>query len=111
LAKHLLVLPSKVRSGATTSEIFKNWENNNALHLIVDVTSGANLAVSIYGYDSVSTKGYTLLSGVLAGTTVLKVGPDYTAAANIAQDYLPDAWYITATTSGSTVYSIGASLI
>lgn len=112
MAKYFPVLESGTRTVSTSSALFKNWENQNALHLVVDITSGANLSVSILGYDEISNQTYTILSkSVATGTEVLRVGPELTAAAGVAKDYLPASWKVTAVPSGSTTFSIGASVI
>lgn len=112
MAKYLTVLDSNARTGLTTSPKFYNYEPNNAAHVAVNITDGTNLAVSIKGWDEVSDVGYTILAYTcLNGMTVLRVGPELTAAGPTAKDYLPYLWYVEATTSGSTTFSIGASMI
>lgn len=112
LAKFISVLHSGTRTTTVKSVNFNNWENQEALHVVVDVTSGSNLSVTINGHDPESNKDYVLLTSLLpSGTTVLKVGPDYTSAANVAKDYVPSFWNVNTVPSGSTVFSIGASLI
>lgn len=113
MAKYLTALRSKAYSTNTDSEKFSNWEGHNALHVVVNITSGSNLVVAVKGFDEVSDTSYTLLTSSALGTgaTVLKVGPDYTAATNVGKDYIPANWYVTTTLSGATTFSVGASLI
>lgn len=89
-------------------------DDAQALYVVVDIASGTpGLIVTINGYDETSQKGFALLtsSAINAGTTVLKVGPQLTAGANVAKDYVPHSWYITASGNAAGTYSIGASLI
>lgn len=113
MAKYLTVLKDGTYTSNTSSNKFSNWENHNAAHLVVNITGGGNLVVDVKGFDEVSDTAYTLLtsSTLPSGSTVLKVGPDYTAGTNIAKDYIPATWYVTTTLSGATIFSIGASLI
>lgn len=113
MAKYIKVLASKSRTANEDSYILYNAELHKSAHIVVDVTNGSNLLVAIKGVDRVSSKTYTILtSSILAsGTTVLRVGPELTAGANIAKDYIPESWKISATVSGATTFSVGASLI
>lgn len=116
MAQYIKLLGAESRSADVTGVVQSNWQDNYALHLVVDVVSGSpNLVVSVKGFDDVSDKAYTLLDSatINGGTTVLKVGPDYTAGANVAKDYLPAYWRVDVTQSGSVAatYSIGASVI
>ena len=109
------VLPSASRN-ANVSKTVTVYEKYQAAHLVVDVTSGSpNLIVTVSGLDTVSSKKYTLLtsSTISSGTTVLKIGPDYTAGTNVAKDYLPHFVVVDVTQSGNvySTYSIGMSLI
>src|SRR3989304_3975050 len=103
MATYVGVLDSVSRNADTDSKHIINWAKHEALHLVVDVTAGnPNIFVNLKAYDSASTKSYTLLtsSQINGGTTILKLGPDYTAATNIAKDYLPYDWYVSVTQSG-----------
>lgn len=113
LAKFISVLHSGTRSVAADSPLYNNWEDNYALHVVVDITSGDNLVVSVLGRDTESNKDYTILTSALlaSGVSVLKVGPELTAGTNVAKDYVPANFHIYSVPSGSTVFSIGASLI
>lgn len=116
MADYIPVLPSAARTTDTTSKVFDNWQTHQAAHIVVDITEGSpNLTVYVKGRDEASDKDYTILqsSTINSGTTVLKVGPDYTAAANVAKDYMPYKFLIDVTQSGgvSATYSVGVSLI
>lgn len=112
MATYKRILPDAARTAFTSSPIFISEDKFTAMHLVVDITDGSNLSVAIKGMDGVSSKSYTILSSVLAsGTTVMRVGPDYTAGANIAKDYIPYKWFVDINPSGSTTVSVGASLI
>jgi len=111
------LLGSAARTSSVTTRVQSVREKYEALHLVVDVTAGTafNLDVSINGYDPVSTASYTLLAGTIngTGTTVLKVGPQYTAATNVAKDYMPADWRVVFTISGGVgaTFSAAGSLI
>jgi len=113
MAKYINILKSRSYTSNTDSAKIYNWEDQDALHLVVNVTSGANLVVDIKGFDEESDTAYTLLtsSALGTGTTVLRVGPDYTTGTNTAKDYMPATWFVSTTLSGATTFSIGASLI
>jgi hypothetical protein len=92
------------------------------LHLVVDITaiSGTSptLTVTVEGKDPVSGKYYTILASAAlnaVATTVLKVYPGLTAAANtVANDVLPGAWRVKAVVGGtgpSVTATIAASVI
>ncbi len=115
MASYVTVLPSASRSTNQSKQV-KVYEKYQAAHFVVDITSGSpNLVVVVNGYDAESGKKYALLtsSTINSGTTVLKVGPDYTAGTNVAKDYLPYMLSVDVTQSGgvAATYSIGASLI
>lgn len=80
------------------------------LHLVVDITTitgtTPTLTVTIQAKDPTSGKYYTLLTSAAlnaTGTTVLKVYPGLTAAANtVANDVLPRDWRISYAIAGTT---------
>lgn len=118
MARFVGVAPSASRSADFISPMYVNSEDNVALALVVDITLGSpNLVVAVKGNDLTSGKSYTILQSAAlnaAATTVLRVGPGLTAAANlVANDYIPDSWFVSVTQSGGVpaTYSIGASLI
>lgn len=117
MARYVSVLPSATHTADVVSKNFDNWDDHSAMHVVVDISSGSpNLVVAINGFDGASNKNYALLTSATinaSGVTVLKIGPDYTAATNVAKDYVPAYWNVTVTQSGgvSAVYSLAASLI
>lgn len=94
------------------------------LHLILDVTAFAgddSFTFTIQGKDPASGKYYDLLASAAistTGTTVLKLYPGLTAAANsVENDLLPRTWRVKAdyTQAGAAAdtltFSVGAVLI
>lgn len=79
-------------------------------HVIVDITvitgTSPTLTVTIQGKDAVSGKYYTILASAAlstVSTTILKVCPGITAAANVAvSDLLPRDWRVSYTVAGTT---------
>jgi len=118
MAAYVPLLESAARTADVTSRQVSVYEKYEAAHIVIDVTAGSgfNLLFSVNGHDSASGKDYTILTSsdiTGTGTTVLRVGPQYTAGANVAKDYLPALWSVAVTQSGgaSATYSVGASLI
>ena len=78
-------------------------------------TSTLNVTPKIEGYDPISGKYYSILTGAAittAGTTVLRVHPSLTAAANtIAKDMLPKNYKFTMTHGDAlpVVYSVAVN--
>lgn len=117
--KDLTVLASAVRAATNNSADQKNL-NYRGLHLIIDVTAVPGVdtvTFTIQGKDPLSGKYYTILASAAiaaAGTTVLKVYPGLTAAANaVANDVLPEDWRVAVTHSAASnfTYSVGAQLV
>lgn len=118
MAAYVTILPSKERTASVDSPAITVWEKYQAAHIAIDINSGSgfNLVFDVRGKDTASGKSYSLLTtGTIAasGLSILKIGPDYTSAANIAKDYMPYSFYVAVTASGSTsaTYSVAASLI
>lgn len=87
--------------------------------IVVDVTAATDtpsVVFTVQGKDTTSGKYYTILTSAAVtatGTTVLKVGPGLTAAANtVVNDMLPNVWRVIAThaDADSITYSVGASV-
>jgi hypothetical protein len=97
-------------AGLGTTNIDRSNLNRRGLQLVIDITAltgtGPTLTVTIQGKDPTSGKFYTILaSAALAAvaTTVLRVYPGLTAAANLtANDVLPREWRVVATIAGTT---------
>lgn len=107
-------------AGTTQSADQTNY-NARGLHVTVDITATGGtptLTVTIEGKDPTSGKYYTILaSSALAstGTTILRVYPGLTAAANVtANDALPRVWRVKSVIAGTTpsiTATIAASVI
>lgn len=90
-----------------------------AIDVIIDITAGTTpaLTVTIDGKDPASGKYYNLLTSASlasSATTVLRVGPGLTVAANLAANYyLPRTIRIvvTAGNANSITYSVGYTLM
>lgn len=114
------LLPSAARAVAQAySSGDQDGTDIEFLHIIIDVTAVTAtpaLTVRIQGKDPASGKYYDILvSTAIAtvSTTVLKVGPGLTAAANlVANDIVPSIWRVTVThgDTDSATYSVGANL-
>jgi hypothetical protein len=113
------VLASSARTGTNQSADQTNY-NGRGLHLVINVTavtSSPSVVFTIQGKDAVSGSYYTILASaavVGTGTTVLRVFPSATAAANtVANDILPRTWRVNAAHANgdSITYSVGASII
>jgi hypothetical protein len=113
------VLASAARTATNNSADLTNYDGRG-LHLVIDVTAASatpSVTFTIQGKDELSGKYYTLLVSAAitgVGTTVLKVYPGLTAAANlVASDILPRTWRVLAThaDADSITYSVGASVI
>ena len=115
----LTILASAARTATNQSADIVNY-NGKGLHLVIDVTAASatpSVVFTIQGKDALSGKYYTILaSAAVTGisTTVLKVNPGITVAANASvSDLLPRTWRVDAThaDADSITYSIGASVI
>ncbi len=117
------VLPSAARTATPDTQEFEitgRGYEYSGLHLIVDVTTVTatpSLVVTVDGVDRVSGKAYTLLTSAAiatAVTTVLRVSPGATPAANLAVgDNIPPIFRITVThaDADSATYSVGGMLV
>ena len=90
------------------------------LQLTVDITAitaTGTVTVTVLGYDPISGKFYTILASAALGavaTTVLRVGPALTAAANlVANDFMPMQWAcrVDVGTAAPMTFSLGASFM
>ena len=117
------VLPSAARTTDPDPQEFelsgRGYEYTGGLVLIIDataVTATPALTVTVSGVDRVSGKLFTILASAViatAVTTVLKIGPGLTAAANLAvNDRLPPVFRVTCShgDADSITYSVGAML-
>jgi hypothetical protein len=114
MAMYVNALPFGVRTTSDTSREIKVWEKHEAAHVVVDHPNvGGGITVVVFGKDPASGFRYPLLSSniVASGHTLMKIGPDYTAAANIAKDYIPYMIVVDVTASGTNAYGVSASII
>jgi hypothetical protein len=85
-------------------------------HLIIDITAwtAGSLTVTVRGKVPVINKTYTILATaalVAVATTVLKIGPALTAAANaVANDFLPHDFEIFFDHADATSITYSANL-
>ena len=116
--KNIEILSSKART-ATESSVVQKSRDFDGIHVIIDVTAVTatpSVVPTIEGYDPISGKYYTLLTGVAitaTGTTVLKVFPNATAVANVSvNDFVPLNFRVTMThgDADSITYSVSANL-
>jgi hypothetical protein len=122
-ASYFEVLPSAARTTAPDTQEFRVDRRGfgpTSLVLTIDataITATPALTVTVSGVDPVSGKIYTILASTAiatAVTTVLKIGPGLTAAANlVANDVLPPNFRITCAhgDSDSITYSVGGMLV
>lgn len=120
LAEHVTLFSSMARTVDENSKDIHNDEGATGLVVVIDCTAidaSPSVVFTIQGKDWTSGKYYTILQSaaiVGTGTTVLRVHPDLTAAANtIAKDMLPAYWRVVADHSDtdSITYSVGASMV
>lgn len=113
------LLPSAARTASVNGDDQTNL-GYRGLHLVIDATAAAatpSVVFTIQGKDRTSGKYYTLLaSAAVTGvsTTVLRIYPDLTAAANlVVNDVLPECWRVIAVAgdADSLTYSVGVSLL
>lgn len=112
---YVSVLPLEVRTTSPAAKVVKVWDKYRAAHVVIDHPNmGGGITVGVFGRDPVSGFKYPLLSTaiVASGHTVMKIGPEYTAGANVAKDYIPyEISFDVVAASGTNAYSIGASII
>lgn len=116
-SRNIGVLPSAARTATNNSELLDS-DGCKYLDLVIDITtfSAGSLTVTVQGHDPISGKYYTVLASAAlaaAATTVLRVGPALTAAANTVANFaMPKKFRVLLTHADATsiTYSIGASL-
>lgn len=116
---YLTLFPSAARTADGNSGIQTNRIHRGA-HIVIDVTADpgtASVVFTVQGFDPTSEKFYTILASAAVtavGTTVLRIYPGLTAAANTAaNDVLPRKWRVLAdhADAESITYTVGASLV
>jgi hypothetical protein len=118
--QHLTALTLTDVTASATGADLENLGNTYA-HVIINITAltGAGTATfTVQGKDTVSGSYYTILaSAALAttATTVLRIGPGLTAAANlVANDVLPRTFRVIMTEGGTLTdldATVGVSLV
>lgn len=114
------VLPSAARTATPTVDTFQVAGGEvRGLLLVIDCTAVAatpSVVFTLLGSDPISGKTYSILASAAVtgvGTTVLRVHPELTAAANlIAKDVVPTFFTVTAVhaDADSITYSVAAYL-
>lgn len=112
--KHPIVLLASAARTTLQSTSFNTQCLGGLVFIDITAVSGSpSLTFTLKGQDPASNKTYTILASsalVGTGTTVLRVHPDLTAAANtIAKDILPHQCLLTVAvgTADSVTYSVG----
>lgn len=114
-----IVLASEARTATVASDTFANpgWRG---LILVIDATASAatpSVVFTIQGYSPLGDDHFTILASAAitgTGTTVLRVYPGLTAAANtVANDVLPHLWRVNAVhaDADSITYSVNAIML
>lgn len=114
MAMYVKVFGLESRTSDAASPAITSWERHESAHFVIDHPNmGGGMTVGVFGKDPLSGFEYSLLSTniVASGHTVLKIGPDYTAGANVGKDYIPYQTIVRVVASGTNFYSIGASYI
>lgn len=117
---HQTVFASAARTATAASSVFVNQSGHRGLHLVIDATAASDtpsVVFTIQGYSALGDDYYTILASAAitgTGTTVLRVFPGATAAANtVANDVLPELWRVNAVhaDADSITYSVNAILL
>lgn len=103
---------------ATPTAVQVDDDKVQGVQVVIDVTAVAatpSVVPTIDGFDPLSETWYNLLTGAAitaTGTTVLRIHPELTAAANLtAQDFLPERYRIVMThgDADSITYSVNVN--
>ena len=103
---------------ATPAVISTDDDHVLGVQVVIDVTASAatpSVVPTIDGFDPLSDSWYNLLTGSAitgAGTTVLRIHPQLTAAANLtAKDFIPKKYRIVMThaDTDSITYSVNVN--
>lgn len=116
MAMRATLLPLEVRgAGTIDSRHITVYQKYDAAHIVIDHPNvGGGLTVSLLGFDEGARYSYSLgLSGAIvsSGHTLWKIGPQYTAGAGIAKEYVPYDFYVSITASGTNAFAVYASVI
>lgn len=113
------VFASEERTATEASDTFANYRHRG-LHVVIDataVTDTPSVVFTIQGYSPLGDDYYTILASAAVtgtGTTVLRVFPGATNAANtVANDQLPALWRVNAVhgDADAITYSVNAVLL
>ncbi len=121
MAEYMCPLPSAARTADTTVTLVNDRRlRYEGAVIIIDCTaktSSPSVVFTVRGYDEASGKTWDILASSAitgTGTTVLRIHPDLTTAANaVAKDIIPMKFQIFADHSNtdSITYSVGVHLI
>ena len=112
------VLASAARTASVDSADLTNYNSLHGIVVTIDVTAASatpSLVFTIQGKSSLGSDYYTILASAAitgTGTTVLRVFPGATAAANlVANDVVPRVWRVSvaAGDADSITYSVSAN--
>lgn len=113
------VFASAARTATSASAVLSS-QGCRGMHLVIDataVTATPSVVFTIQGYSGLGDDYYTILASAAitaTGTTVLRVYPGLTAAANtVANDVIPPLWRVNAVhaDADSITYSVAALLV
>lgn len=122
-AAYLNYSSTLLASAARTATVNTSDQTNfggRGVHVTINVTAASatpSVVFTIQGKDDLSGVYYTILASAAitgTGTTVLRVYPGLTAAANVTvNDVLPRTWRVNCVhaDADSITYSLGASVI
>jgi hypothetical protein len=111
------ILPSAARTATIVSGVY-SAEEAICTDIVINVTldpGTASVTPKVEGKDPLSGEFYTILTGAAiaaTGITVLRIGKDITAAANVAANAMLPAEYrvtVTAADAESLTYSVSAT--
>lgn len=114
------VLASAARTATVASADQYNPDGWRGVHVVIDVTAitaTPSVVFTVQGRDPVSGQYYTILASAAVtatGTTVLRIFPGATAAANtVANDCVPPIWRVNAVhgDADSITYTVSAGYL
>lgn len=117
--EQVTVFASAARTATEASSVFQSNGHRGAV-IVIDATASAatpSVVFTVQGWSGVGDDYYTIVASAAvtgAATTVLRIYPGLTAAANLTvSDVLPTQWRVIAThgDADSLTYSVTASLI
>lgn len=120
VGRHASIMASAARTVTPNTEELEVPTGTRFGVFIVDVTAATSTPSTVFtvsGVDRLSGKTYVILTSaaiVGTGTTVLRIGPGLTAAANlVANDIIPPVIRITAThgNANSQTYTVSAHFV